>query len=87
MTGVDVAEQLFAAVMQGDLGAVSDLYASDAVIWHNYDPAEQSKEDNLKILGWLIRNTSGLRYEGIRRPLVTVPFPAPYRRFAVRRRW
>ena len=37
----DIADQLFAAIEAGDIDAVRDLYAPDAVIWHNTDETEQ----------------------------------------------
>jgi uncharacterized protein len=64
---LDLADRFFAAIQAGDLERVSDMYRDDAVVWHNYDQAEQTKEDNLKVLGWLVDHTSGLRYEEVRR--------------------
>ncbi len=48
-----------------------EIYAPDAVIWHNDDLLEQPVEDNLKTLRGLHRVVSGLHYEIIRR----VPAP------------
>ena len=70
MTGDDplqLAERLFAAITAGDADAVRDIYAPDAVIWHNNDGLEQSADDNLRVLRWVITNIDGLRYENVRR--------------------
>lgn len=63
----DIAERLFAAIEAGDLDAVRDLYAPDAVIWHNTDEAEQTVEQNLRVLGWVVDHLADRRYEEVRR--------------------
>ena len=69
--GTAISEELvirfFAAIEAGDLGALREIYAPDAVIWHNDDLLEQSVEDNLKVLQGLHRAVSGLRYDIVRR--------------------
>ena len=50
---------------------MQEIYAPDAVIWHNDDLLEQPVEDNLKTLRGLHRVVSGLHYEIVRR----VPAP------------
>jgi ketosteroid isomerase-like protein len=68
MTGpLDVAARLFAAIEAGDIDAVRDVYAHDAVIWHNTDGVEQTPEDNLRVLRWMARSVTGRRYEEVRR--------------------
>ena len=66
-----VAERFFAAIPKGDLETVRAIYAPDAVIWHNNDGLSQNVEQNLAVLGWVVKNISGLRYEDVRR------FPTP----------
>jgi ketosteroid isomerase-like protein len=63
----DLAVRLFAAIERGDVDAVAELYADDAVIWHNFDNIEQSRELNLVVLAWMTHNVDGLRYDDIRR--------------------
>ena len=63
----DVADRLFAAIEAGDLEAVRALYAPDAVIWHNTDGAEQTVEQNLRVLRWVVDNLADRRYEEVRR--------------------
>jgi len=63
----DVATALFTAIQAGDVAAVADLYADDAVIWHNFDGIAQPREANLAVLAWMTANVRDLRYEEIQR--------------------
>ncbi len=63
----DTVIRFFAAIEAGDIDAVREIYAPDALIWHNDDLIEQPVEENLKVLAGLHRAVSGLRYEVIRR--------------------
>lgn len=64
---LQAAERLFAAIIAGNVEAVRDIYAPDAVIWHNNDGLEQSVDDNLRVLQWVVTHIRNLRYEDIRR--------------------
>jgi ketosteroid isomerase-like protein len=70
-----VSEELvaafFAALEAGDIETLREIYAPDAVIWHNDDLIEQPVEENLRVLQGLHRVVSGLRYDITRR----VPAP------------
>ena len=59
--------RFFAALEAGDIETLREIYAPDAVIWHNDDLIEQPVEDNLKVLQGLHRAVSGLRYDIVRR--------------------
>ena len=50
---LELCDQLFSAIIRGDVETVRGIYAPDAVIWHNDDGLEQSPERNLRVLGWL----------------------------------
>jgi uncharacterized protein len=69
--GTAISEELvirfFAALEAGDIDTLREIYAPDAVIWHNDDLIEQPVEDNLKVLQGLHRAVSGLRYDIVRR--------------------
>ncbi len=67
MTNDVLAERLFEAIERGDVGAVRDLYSTNAVIWHNTDGIEQTAEQNLATLAWVVENLAERRYEDIRR--------------------
>jgi uncharacterized protein len=63
--------RFFAALEAGDIDTVREIYAPDALIWHNDDLVEQPVDENLKVLQGLHRAVSGLRYDIVRR----VPTP------------
>ena len=67
----ELVVRFFAALEDGDIAALREIYAPDAVIWHNDDLIEQPVDENLKVLQGLHRAVSGLHYEIIRR----VPAP------------
>jgi ketosteroid isomerase-like protein len=62
-----LASRFFQALERGDVAAVSECYAPDAMIWHNYDQVEQTRDANLRVLRWVVDNVAGLRYEEVRR--------------------
>ncbi|WP_329519128.1 nuclear transport factor 2 family protein [Spirillospora sp. NBC_01491] len=62
-----IVDRFFAAIEAGAIDTVQDIYAPDAVIWHNDDLVEQTVEDNLKVLAGLHRAVSGISYEIVRR--------------------
>ena len=62
-----LADRFMTAVQSGDLRTVREIYAADAVIWHNNDGAEQSVEENIGVLEWVHRNVAEFRYEDVRR--------------------
>ena len=63
----ELVVRFFAALEGGDIDALREIYAPDAVIWHNDDLVEQPVEENLNVLRGLYRAVSGLRYDVIRR--------------------
>lgn len=64
---LEIAERLIAAIVAADIDAVRGLYAPQARIWHNFDGVEQGVDENLRVLRWLVRNVSNLRYDAVRR--------------------
>jgi ketosteroid isomerase-like protein len=64
---LQLAERLMAAITVGNVDEVRHIYAPNAVIWHNNDNLEQSVDDNLAVLGWVVKHISNLRYEIVRR--------------------
>ncbi len=63
----DVADRIFAAIEAGDGAVVAAIYADDIAVWHSNDGVEQTKEQNLRVLDWLVRNTTSREYRSIRR--------------------
>ncbi len=68
---LDVAERFMAALERCDVEAVRDIYAPDAKLWHNFDQSFQEVEDNLKTLSWIHKKLSDLRYEIVRRDVIS----------------
>jgi uncharacterized protein len=62
-----LADRLIAAIEAADIEAIRAIYAADARIWHNFDQHEQSVEENLVTLAWVVAHTKGRRYEEVRR--------------------
>ena len=58
-----IASRLFAAIEQGDLDAVRDLYAPDVQIWHNVTNRSQTCDENLKLLAYFTARVAERRYE------------------------
>jgi uncharacterized protein len=67
LDALELGNRLFEAICSGDLGAVREVYAPTVRVWHNVDRVEQSLEENLRVLAWVLKNVSGLRYEHVRR--------------------
>ena len=59
---VAVANRLFAAIESGDVDTVRDLFTEDARIWHNVDGIEQTRDENLRTLAWVVENLADRRY-------------------------
>jgi ketosteroid isomerase-like protein len=64
---LSVATALFRAIESADIDAVAALYHDDVEVWHNTDGVVQNKQENLRVLGWVVRNLADLRYEVVRR--------------------
>jgi uncharacterized protein len=62
-----VADRFFAAIDAGDLEAVRAIYADDAEIWHNTDGVVQTRDENLRTLGWVVTNLRDRSYDEVRR--------------------
>lgn len=64
---LEVAECLFAAIQAGDVDGVRSVYHPEIRVWHNYDQVSQTADENLRVLGWMVRKVKDLRYEEVRR--------------------
>jgi ketosteroid isomerase-like protein len=62
---ITLAEKLIAAIEAGDSDTVRTLYSDDCKIWHNFDQQEQSVDQNMATLAWMVKRVSNLRYEEI----------------------
>ena len=68
---MDVAERFFAAIEAGDVERIKAIYAPNAIIWHNNDQKEQTVDENLRVLDWVVRNLKNRHYRVKRR--VAIP--------------
>lgn len=57
-----LARDFFDAIEAGDIAKVRDTYSADAVIWHNFDGKESSREENLATLGDFMKAVPKRRY-------------------------
>jgi ketosteroid isomerase-like protein len=57
-----LAKRFFDAVEQGDIDTLHACYAPDAVIWHNTDEAEQSRDDNAETLRGFVQRIPSRTY-------------------------
>lgn len=69
-TVADIAAQLFTNIEAGRVGAVAALYHDDVEVWHNFDNAVQTKQENLRVLEGLTQIARKLRYEVLERHTV-----------------
>ena len=65
-----VAARFTEALNAGDADAVRNIYSTDAKIWHNFDQAYQSVDENIRTLVWLHTVLDNVDYD-IRRREVT----------------
>jgi ketosteroid isomerase-like protein len=68
---LEIAERFFRAIEAGDVEAIKAIYAPNAVIWHNNDQVEQSVDENMRVLTWVMRNLKNRHYRVKRR--VAIP--------------
>lgn len=64
---LEVAERYTTAAEAGDVAALRALYASDAVIWHNFDDLEKNVDEHMAMMSWVMKNIRDFRYEEVRR--------------------
>ena len=64
---LEIADRLFKAIESGNVEAVRAVYAPTIRVWHNTDGKEQTRDENLATLGWVIANIKELSYTKVRR--------------------
>ena len=67
MDYLELADRFVTAIESADVDAIRACYAPDARIWHNFDDIEQSVDENLTTLSWLVKRLPERRYEVQRR--------------------
>jgi ketosteroid isomerase-like protein len=71
---VDVADQLFAAIVRGDEAALEQMFDDDIAVWRAGSPRNDDKARALRVLHWFIDVTAHRRYEILDRQLFTDGF-------------
>jgi hypothetical protein len=66
---VDVADQLFAAIEQGDEATLEQMFDADIAVWRAGARRDDDKQRSLKVLHWFIDVTTRRRYEIVDRQL------------------
>ena len=67
ITASDVVANLMSAIETGDLEGVKVCYSPDVVVWANFDGKARELDSSLRVLEWLVTNTTDRRYEIMRR--------------------
>lgn len=76
------ADKFFRAIENGDVDAIRNIFTPEGKIWHNNDGIEQSVDENLAVLKWVINNIKGVNYTEVCRE----PTPTGFVQQAVLRR-
>ena len=64
-----LATRLFAAIERRDIESVDACYASDIEVWHSPTRETQTREESLRLLGWLAKRCTEWRYQEVRREI------------------
>ncbi len=67
MDHVALAEKFVNAIEAADVPTIRACYSPSARIWHNFDGIEQTVDENLATLGWLVKRLPERRYDVQRR--------------------
>jgi len=62
-----LADRFMGAIERGDVDEIAACYAPDARIWHNHDGEEESREENLKVLRWVVKRLRNRKYHIVSR--------------------
>ena len=65
-----VADAFNAAIKARSEAALTAVYADDAVIWNNATQTDQTRTENVAVLGQVFRISSELEYVDVRRHLI-----------------
>ena len=66
----EFGDRFIAALNEGDAAKVRTFYQPDATCWHNFDDVDQTLDDNMKLLEWMVRKVPDRHYRVVRRELI-----------------
>ncbi len=69
-----LADRFCAAIETADLQSLRAIYATDAIIWHNYNGHETTAEQNIAVIGTFPTLFDSFAYTQIRRELFATGF-------------
>lgn len=78
-TPEQIADDLIAAVTQGDMALAEELYAPDAVLWQNTTAQTVDVQRALKTIAWLYKTIQNLAYEDVQRQVWDTGFIQQHR--------
>jgi ketosteroid isomerase-like protein len=64
---LDLVDRLVRAIEAADLDGVRACYSPDVTVWANFDQRNRDLESSMRVLSWLVDNTTSRRYEILRR--------------------
>lgn len=64
---LDLVDRLITAIEAGDLEGVRACYSPTTTVWANFDQRDRDLESSMRVLSWLVDNTTTRRYEVLRR--------------------
>lgn len=64
---LDLVDRLITAIEAGDLEGVRACYTPTTTVWANFDQRDRDLESSMRVLSWLVENTTSRRYEILRR--------------------
>lgn len=64
---LDLVDRLITAIEAGDLEGVRACYSPATTVWANFDQRDRDLESSMRVLSWLVDNTTTRRYEVLRR--------------------
>jgi ketosteroid isomerase-like protein len=63
MSALDLARRFIKAIEAGDADAARNCMTLDARIWHNFDDKNQTVDENMALLAWMVRKAQKRTYD------------------------
>jgi ketosteroid isomerase-like protein len=60
---IDLVDRIIKAAETGDPSDLPNIYAPDAVIWHNHDKKDTTVQQNMRVLAGIAKYIDNRRYE------------------------
>lgn len=63
METLELARHFMRVLETGDEAKARECLTPDARIWHNFDDHEQTVDENMRLLGWMVKNCRSREYD------------------------